>query len=204
MDAFVPISTNTGDNLCIGNGDGATGSFAFLEYCAVPHPIIDGKEAEIAADKAKQRLALEGFVRNIDREPYLLWARINTTWLRNGDHDALISAQEFRTNRWMATATESRLIRLADTYYWLVGAAGLVGMVALVRRREPEGWLLVGCAAMTALVPLAFFGDPRFKVPVLPMLIIAAACLIRRPDPSDHRAAVTSPGPPPTAGTQDR
>ncbi|WP_421119983.1 hypothetical protein ACE2AJ_01080 [Aquihabitans daechungensis] len=30
---------------------------------------------------------------------------------------------------------------------------------------------------MTALIPLFFFGDQRFKVPVIPLLIIAAACL---------------------------
>jgi hypothetical protein len=30
---------------------------------------------------------------------------------------------------------------------------------------------------MTAIVPLLFFGDQRFKVPVIPLLIIAAACL---------------------------
>jgi hypothetical protein len=91
----------------------------------------------------------------------------------------------------MAIPTESRLIRVADWYYWAVVVTGLVGMVALVRRREPEGLALVGCAVMTALVPLAFFGDARFKVPVIPMLIIAAACLVRRPDPDHHRSSVT-------------
>jgi 4-amino-4-deoxy-L-arabinose transferase-like glycosyltransferase len=191
MDHFVPISTNTGDNLCIGHGDGATGAFEPLEYCDVPYALVDGKEAEIAADEAKTRLARDGFVRNIEREPYLLWARLYYTWIRDGDHDALFAAQEFRRNRWMAIPTESRLIRVADWYYWAVVVTGLVGMVALVRRREPEGLALVGCAVMTALVPLAFFGDARFKVPVIPMLIIAAACLVRRPDPDHHRSSVT-------------
>jgi 4-amino-4-deoxy-L-arabinose transferase-like glycosyltransferase len=189
MEAFVPISTNTGDNLCIGHGDGATGAFQPLEYCDVPYPFMDGKASELAADEAKQRLAREGFVRNIEREPYLLWARTYYTWFRDGDHDALFAVQEFRQNRWMARETEARLIRVADAYYWAVGIAGVVGLVALVRRREPEGLLLVGCAVMTALVPLAFFGDARFKVPVIPLLIIAAACLVRRrdPDPLAHR-----------------
>jgi 4-amino-4-deoxy-L-arabinose transferase-like glycosyltransferase len=189
MDAFVPISTNTGDNLCIGHGDGATGAFRPLEYCDVPYPFMEGKESEIAGDKAKQRLAREGFVRNIEREPYLLWVRVYYTWFRDGDHDALFSVQEFRENRWMARETESRLIWIADRYYWVVGIAGVVGLIALVRRREPEGLLIVGAALMTALVPLAFFGDARFKVPVIPLLIIAAACLVRRPDPDpDTRA----------------
>ena len=46
-------------------------------------------------------------------------------------------------------------------------------------RRRPEDLFLVGSALMTALVPLAFFGDTRFKVPVIPLLIIAAATLLR-------------------------
>ena len=73
--------------------------------------------------------------------------------------------------------TEARLIWIADRFYWLVVAAGLVGLVQLARRREPEALLVVGATVMTALVPLMFFGDQRFKVPVIPLLIIAAACL---------------------------
>lgn len=77
----------------------------------------------------------------------------------------------------MSEATEARLIWIADRYYWLVVAAGMVGLVQLARRRDPEAMVLVGSAAMTALIPLAFFGDQRFKVPVMPLLIIAAGCL---------------------------
>jgi len=180
LHAFVPISTNTGDNLCIGHADGATGAFGALEACDTDYEFLDGLPAELGSDREKRKIAIEGALDNLDREPWLLWRRTYFIWVRDGDHDALFAVQSYRQDRWMAVATEARLIWIADRAYWLVTAAGLVGCVALVRHRRPDGLALVGCALMTAAVPLLFFGDSRFKVPVLPLLIIAAATLLRR------------------------
>lgn len=180
LDAFVPISTNTGDNLCIGHAEGATGAFAPVEACDTDYEFLDGLPAELGSDREKRRIALEGMVDNLDREPWLLWRRTYFMWVRDGDHDGLFAVQSYRQDRWMAIPTEARLIWIADRVYWLVTAAGLVGMVLLVRQRRPEGLMLVGCALMTAAVPLLFFGDSRFKVPVMPLLIIAAATLAER------------------------
>lgn len=44
-----------------------------LKACEVPYPFVDGLSSELMSDKAKQRIAREGFVDNIDREPWLLW-----------------------------------------------------------------------------------------------------------------------------------
>jgi 4-amino-4-deoxy-L-arabinose transferase-like glycosyltransferase len=177
LHAFVPLSTNTGDNLCIGHADGATGAFQSLKACEVPYPFLDGLSSELKSDKAKQRIAFRGMVDNADREPWLLWRRTYYMWVRDGDHDGLFAVQSYRQDRWMSLTTEARLIWIADRFYWAVVAAGLVGLVQLARRREPESLLLVGSAVMTAFIPLLFFGDQRFKVPVIPLLIIAAACL---------------------------
>ncbi|MCB0970989.1 MAG: glycosyltransferase family 39 protein [Acidimicrobiales bacterium] len=178
LDAFVPISTNTGDNLCIGHADGATGSFTPVEACQTDHEFLDGLPAELASDKEKQRIAIEGAIDNWDREPWLLWRRVYFTWVRDGDHDGLFAVQEYRRDRWMAISTEARLIALADRIYWPVTIVGVAGLVVLGRRRRPEEFAFVGAAVMTALVPLAFFGDQRFKVPVIPMLIVAAGVAV--------------------------
>jgi 4-amino-4-deoxy-L-arabinose transferase-like glycosyltransferase len=177
LHAFVPISTNTGDNLCMGHADGATGAFQPVKACETDFVFTDGIPAELGSDKAKQRIAVRGMVDNIDREPWLLWRRTYYMWVRDGDHDGLFAVQSYRRDRWMGLDTESRLIWIADRYYWAVVAAGLVGLVQLARRKEPEAFALVGATVMTAVVPLMFFGDQRFKVPVIPLLIIAAACL---------------------------
>ena len=177
LDALVPISTNTGDNLCMGHADGATGAFQPVEACQTDYEFLDGVPAELGSDKEKQRIAFRGMVDNIDREPWLLWRRTYFMWIRDGDHDGLFAVQSYRQDRWIDLDTEAHLIWIADRYYWLVVAAGLVGLVQLARRKEPEAFLLVGSTIMTAAVPLMFFGDQRFKVPVIPLLIIAGACL---------------------------
>ena len=178
LDAFVPISTNTGDNLCIGHAEGADGSYTTLEACQTDHEFLDGLPAELASDEEKQRIAIEGAIDNWDREPWLLWRRVYFTWIRDGDHDALFAAQQYRQDRWMAIPTEARLISVADRAYWPVAIVGVVGLVVLARRRRPEEFAFVGATVMTALVPLAFFGDQRFKVPVIPMLIVAAGVAV--------------------------
>lgn len=195
LDAFVPISTNTGDNLCIGHAEGATGAFAPVEACQVPYEFLDGLPSELASDPAKREIAIEGMLEHFDREPWLLWRRIYFTWVRDGDHDALFAVQEYRRDRWMAIETEARLLAIADRVYWLVLALGLVGMVRLARYRRPDALAVVGIALVTAAVPLAFFGDQRFKVPVMPLLIVAAGTLVSSLEPRRAPAPEAVPDP---------
>jgi 4-amino-4-deoxy-L-arabinose transferase-like glycosyltransferase len=175
MDAFVPMSTNTGDNLCIGHGPEANGAFGARPDCATEHSILDGPAAEIAADREKTEIALRSIARDPGREPWLLWRRFWFMWIRDGDHDGLLAVQSYRTDPFLAGGAEASLARVADLTYWGVALGGTAGLVLLVRRGRPEDLFWVGAAVMTAAVPLAFFGDSRFKVPVIPLLIVAAA-----------------------------
>jgi hypothetical protein len=127
----------------------------------------------------------------------------------DGDHDALEAIQSYPnpvlgSEAWMDAATERRLRLVADTAYVLVVVAGLVGAVRLVRSRWPDGLLVVLSAVVTAAVPLLFFfGDPRFKVPVVAILCVAAAAAVTWPFDRrraarlhDTSAAPSRPGPP--------
>lgn len=178
MDAFVPISTNTGENLCIGHAPGATGAFAGLEACATEETVLDGPAGEVAADREKIRVAIDAARADPAREVGLLWERFYFTWVRDGDHDAVFAVQSYRSDRFIAEGTERVLIRVADLAYWAVCALGLAGAVVLVRRRRWLDVFVVGSAVMTAAVPLAFFGDARFKVPVIPLLLVLAAAFV--------------------------
>lgn len=188
---FVPISTNTGDNLCIGHGPEANGAFEAREDCRVDHDFLDGPAEEVAADRAKTRLALRAIADAPGREPWLLWRRTWFMWVRDGDHDGILAAQSYRLDRFIEPTIEARLTRTADLAYWALIPFALGGLVLLTVRRTPEGVLLVGSAVMTALVPLAFFGDSRFKVPVIPLLIMAATTLVAvaRPSPPERLPA---------------
>ena len=182
MGGFVAISTNTGDNLCIGHADGATGSFGASDACITKYNFLNGPNDEIAADHAKTDTALKAILASPGREPRLVWRRFWFMWVRDGDHDGLLAVQSYRFDRFIGAPTDTRLAYAADVTYWMVCITGVAGAVTLIRRRHPEDLFLVGCAVMTALVPLAFFGDSRFKVPVIPLLIIMAATLF-----GDHR-----------------
>jgi len=193
MDSFVLLSTNTGDNLCIGHAPNATGAFGANEWCATDHRFLDGPPAEIGADREKTRRAIDAIVDDPGREPWLVWRRLWFMWIRNGDHDGLIAVQSYLLDPFLArNGTEAKLARVADVAYWVVMGGGLAGLVIASRRRTPEGLLLVGSALMTAVVPLAFFGDSRFKVPVVPLLIIAAATMFKDPEPDVQEATTSS------------
>lgn len=196
LHAFVPISTNTGDNLCIGHAEGATGAFVALKTCETEYRFLDGLPAELGSDKAKTRIALKAIREHPGREPWLTWRRFYFMWVRDGDHDGVLAVQSYRQDRWIDPTDEASLMRVADYAYWAVCLGGVVGLGALAWRRRPDGLLLVGSAVMTAAVPLAFFGDSRFKVPVIPLLIVAAACLLASPErPGEPVATVAGSDP---------
>lgn len=192
MDAFVPMSTNTGDNLCIGHNDAANGGFV---VCPGPDGVQNGTASEVRNDDDKTADALRWIRGNLGREPRLTWLRFRVMFLDDGDHDALDAIQSYPnpalgTEAWMAPTTERRLTRVADAAYVAVALVGLLGCVRLVTRGRGPGLLVVLAAAGTAAVPLLFFGDPRFKVPVMPLLCIAAAAAVtwpwaaREPEPA--------------------
>jgi hypothetical protein len=196
LHAFVPISTNTGDNLCIGHAEGATGAFVALDACRTDYEFLDGLPAELGSDKEKRRIAIDAIRAHPGREAWLTWRRFYFMWVRDGDHDGVIAVQSYRLDRWIDPADEASLMRVADYVYWAVCLGGVLGLGVLVWRRRPDGLLLVGSAVMTAAVPLAFFGDSRFKVPVIPLLIVAAACLVASPErPPEAVATVASDEP---------
>jgi len=185
MDAFIPLSTNTGDNLCIGHHPHASGAFdAFdprtAKFCDTGDGVQFGSGSEVRNNTVKTDRALTYLRGHLSGEPYLIWWR--GYYMFEHDHDAVYAVQSYHApgaGNWrMGQGAEDLFIHLADGYYAVVAILGTVGLVVLVWRRRPHGLLLVAAALATAAVPLAFFGDPRFKVPVVPLLAIAAGTLL--------------------------
>jgi len=190
MDAFVPISTNTGDNLCMSRQPGATGGFYLTDHC-FGGPELEGlvrPEYELERDAKGRRLAIE-FVREHPGREVRLWVdRLGAT-LRH-DHDGLDAAEGYGDDRFLRQAHRDLYRRLADGAWYLVGSAGLLATAAVVARRQlrrnPRLVLLV-VTALGLLAPVVlFFGDARFKVPVVPFVAVlacAAPAAWRRPAP---------------------
>lgn len=182
MDAFVPLSTNTGDNLCIGHGPGATGAFRAAEECATGTGVQDGAAAEVRSDDEKTRIALRLIREGWREEPGLVWDRFVATVDR--DDDAVRAVQSYGDDPWISPERQLLLRRICGVAWRAVAVLGLAGLVRLARRRRGDR-LLVPLAALGLLAaPLATFGDARFKVPIVPLLIVAAAVLVTRGDPA--------------------
>ncbi len=175
LDAFVPISTNTRDNLCIGHQPEAQGGFSFTEACDTGEDTVDGTAAEVRHDEEATDLGLRYLRENLDREPWLVWRRAAIT-LRD-DRDALAAIQSYGEDEFLDDSTERALGVLSDGVWYLLGGPGAVGMVLMASRRHPQGSLVVLSIVATLAVPLVFFGDPRFKVPAVPLLAVTAAAV---------------------------
>lgn len=192
MDAFVPISTNTGDNLCMSRQPGAHGGFLLTEHC-FGGPALEGLERpeyEVARDEQGRRLAFE-FVREHPGRELRLWLdRLGAT-LRN-DHDGLAAVEGYGDGVFLSDGERDLYRRLADGAWYVLGPLGLAASIAVVAvgrlRRDPRLVLLVVLAAGMLVPVVLFFGDPRFKVPTVAMLAVlvpAVALSLRR----DRRSA---------------
>lgn len=185
MNAFVPLSTNTGDNLCVAYAPHATGAFGVNHACdllgsaKVNDSELAGPAGEVRHDRVLRSRALRFARHDVGRMPWLLWRRSYYTY-RN-DYDGLIAVQSYMSDAWMAPSTYSTLISIADWAYLGLSVLGVTGFVTLVVARRHDSfarWVFLWSTLVTVVVPLTFFGDPRFKVPVLPLLGIAAGVAV--------------------------
>ena len=129
----------------------------------------------------KTRKAVKYIEHHLSREPWLVTRRAYYMFKR--DDDGVQAVRSYGADKWMSRDTVLWLSRLANSVYAVVAIVGLVGLVRLTLSRRPDALLLVLSALATVAVPLAFFGDSRFKVPAMPLLIIAAAAAVTRFEP---------------------
>lgn len=201
MESPVLISTNMGDNLCIGNHDGANGSYALPDPpCNLGNPprVVGPRPAsEITRQNDNIRVAL-GYVRH---EPFAFLGNIPAKlgYTLRRDTDGLWGATDYGarplwTPRWYADAKW-----VADIYYYAAGALGIAGAVLLLRLQDAaRRRLFLLLTALVQLVPPALtFGDARFKMPIYPALAIGAGvavmALIQRRLPAPDTCATSAP-----------
>jgi len=54
-----------------------------------------------------------------------------------------------------------------------------IGVGLLIRGRRPELWLFIGPVMAIGLIVLMTFGDPRFRHPVDPLIVVVATVGMR-------------------------
>lgn len=191
--AFIPVSTNLGDTLCLDNAPGAYGGFRALPpECTPPAPIrSDGFRSGTdpnrdGADEAKNnshnlRVAVSWALHHPSAEASLVFRRAFYGY--RDDHDALTDLVGAHGN-FPPTGIRKPFSRLADAYYYVVLVLALFGIRKFLGDPRRLFVLLVG--ASIAAVPIFLYGLVRFHIPLLPFLAIGAALTINviRPAPS--------------------
>ena len=181
---FIPVSTNGGDNLCVGFHPGVTGHFEVPPYCDTGEFYIDGPDAEARRNTETTDLAIEWATDNLGALPALSVRKLWYTY--EHDHDALRAVESYEKDRFLASPLRSLLRWTSDLYFYAVMAAAVVGTVLVARRAWPERTtnpaltLLLMVTAVSAVVPILFFGETRFKVPATPCFALLAAFAITR------------------------
>lgn len=183
---FVAVSTNGGDNMCVGFNPSAQGRFYFPEECDTGEFYIDGPKAEIRRNDETARRARSWAVRNLERIPELSARKLYYTY--EHDHDGLRALDSFDRDPTDPPWLRTLLRRGSDVAYAVIMAFAAIGVVVTVGRlwrqrqeRAPAAAALafVFVATFTsALVPLLVFGEPRFKVPATPCFALLAGLAI--------------------------
>jgi hypothetical protein len=179
MDAPVVISTNLGDNLCMGHNPKATGSFGLPEECFSDEPYVglSRPEFEVQRNNDNIRRAIRYALDHPIDELQLLSRKAYYLWYH--DHDGLWAVESYGADPFINFALKRGLTRLADNYYFVTISLGGLGLLTLVAPRTDARRLFLLLALLSfAGIPLVFFGDARFHVPVLPFLSITAAAAV--------------------------
>ena len=171
LGAFVPISTNLGDTVCMDRTLEANGTFRF----AVHDGCADPELPEAERNRANLREAASFVVSHPAKEVHLWGMRMYRMMI--DDRVALREVEELGAGRFLDDRVRSGLGAMADSWFFVVGTLAVVGAA----RRRHESWagparvIVLVTAVGLLLIPIGLWGAPRFHVPLAPFMAIAAA-----------------------------
>jgi hypothetical protein len=171
LDAFVPFSTNLGDTVCMDRSLEATGRFSWAAHEGCADPALD----EVTRNRESTALAIRFVLEHPTEELRLVGRRFRAMMAH--DHSGLEETESLAGEPLVSDAQRDALSWAADVYFAVVALTAAVGVVVLARswRARPARPIFVITAAFLLLIPLGLWGNPRFHVPLLPFLAVAAA-----------------------------
>jgi 4-amino-4-deoxy-L-arabinose transferase-like glycosyltransferase len=179
LDGFVPVSTNTGDNLCMGFNPDTTGGFMVAPECETGEFYVQGIDQELRRDAEARQRALDWASGHLGELPSLSLRKLQITYAN--DRDGLRALESFDQDSFLSDGTRRALGAVVDVYFFTVLALAAVGLVLSAvrgwrgRRQDAAPLLVVLLTLSAAMVPVVSFADTRFKVPVAPCYAILAA-----------------------------
>lgn len=179
MESPVLLSLNFGDNLCISYRDGANGGFSLAPDCFDGYNQYRRPEYETVRQSDNIDRATTWITENPGTAIGLVPDRARFTLQH--DSDGLAAAGDYGEAPVFGADTVRILSDVADGYYWLLAALALAGVVVIARRgdwRDRRWQVFILSAPVGLLSPLLTFGDPRFKMPIYPVMAICAGVAV--------------------------
>jgi 4-amino-4-deoxy-L-arabinose transferase-like glycosyltransferase len=179
MDSPILLSANFGDNFCIGNNPDANGAYALWGYCF--DGLAAGERPDFEVDRQDETLrrglrwVRQNPVDAVALGPDRLWYTLRE------DDDGLEGANDFGFHPIVSEGTGDALRWTSNGWYVaivLLAAAGLAVSVSRGAWRDRRWMAFVLTAPVQLVSPLVTFGEPRFKMPIYPVLAIAAAVAV--------------------------
>ena len=175
LDAPVFISTNAGVNFWIGHHEGAAGSFGATggDELVFSHPELNSTEREVRINTDGFRQGLKFAVTHPAQELALPFQKL--FWLYYNDEEGLRWNDGHGAQTFMSSDLREALLALSNVYYFAVLSFVALGARLWLSKREPGRVLLISLVAYWTLVHLAFFANPRFHAPIMPVAALLAA-----------------------------
>lgn len=171
--SLVFISSNAGVDFYIGNSAGANGGGRKVDELVFRYPQLRGPRAEARVNADGFREGLSYAVHHPARDVTLAARKIVHLYATDGE--AVRWTDGHGARRVMPPRLRRALITLSDVWYWAMLVLAAAGVAAWLSIRHPVRLLLVCLVAYWTLVYVAFFGDPRFHAPIMPVLALWAA-----------------------------
>jgi 4-amino-4-deoxy-L-arabinose transferase-like glycosyltransferase len=185
--AFVPVSTNGGVNLLMGNNAEATGCYGFStelrEHLAARFPESREHPIELAYDRYAAHLAVE-FIRHEPRSVLALWPKKIECLLYHEGAFGHFSRKIPREQRALLNELQAHCQLYYRAMLWLAGVGFFVALAELIvsrRARRTLLWLPGAVIVSFVVVALITFGDPRFHHPIMSWVAMYAGYCLNLP-----------------------
>ena len=174
--SLVLISSNDGVNFYIGHSDGADGRGRKVDELVFRYPELRQPEAEAQISRDGFREGLEYAVDHPRQEIELVFRKLFFLYWR--DDEGLKWNDAHGERRVLDDNVRDAFAALSNAYYWLILTFAFAGVALTARRMSPGGVLFLSMLVYWTAAHVAFFADPRFHAPVVPIICIFAAAAL--------------------------
>lgn len=171
-------STNVGDDLCIGNFLGAQGAFTLQGKCFANDAGKTPRQVELDRNTEGVKIAVRDVASHPFRMPKLIAQK--AYWLLYKDDDGIWAAESYGHDYFIPNFRREVLAFAANAVYYATGLVVLAGILAFVMAKDLRRLTVALGFLYVLAIPLAFFGDPRFHYPAMPLAVVIAAATIVR------------------------